>query len=142
MSAALPPLPPGAEAQITASLAAILLGYTFACTFYGCGTVQAFIYFRVSPRDGPLLKAAVRAARRVAGCGLMCGQVALIWLLDTLHTALLGAAMYTVVVKDWSNVLALASSTWTLSVRAAVIACGLYGVVLTRALCARRGPFS
>jgi hypothetical protein len=39
-------------------------------------------------------------------------------MLDTLHTALLTAAMYTVVVKDWSDLLALARSTWTLSVRA------------------------
>jgi hypothetical protein len=39
-------------------------------------------------------------------------------MLDTLHTALLAAAMYTVVVRDWSDIFALARSTWTLSVRA------------------------
>jgi hypothetical protein len=53
-------LPPGAAAQVTTSLAAILLGYTFACVLYGAGSVQAFVYFRVSPRDGTVLKTSVR----------------------------------------------------------------------------------
>jgi len=82
------------------SLASILIGYTVATIFYGCSLVQTFIYFRVSTRDGPFLKA----------------SIFLLWLLDTAHTALLAAVMYIIVVLDLADLFQLSKATWTFSV--------------------------
>ncbi|EMD32443.1 hypothetical protein CERSUDRAFT_126838 [Gelatoporia subvermispora B] len=65
---------------------------------YGVTMIQTYVYFRHCERDPTLFKIVV----------------GILWILDTLHQAMIGHAVYTYTVTDFSSVLLLTHETWSL----------------------------
>ncbi|KAF8889447.1 hypothetical protein CPB84DRAFT_1449062 [Gymnopilus junonius] len=80
------------------TLGAAYLGVLFGAILYGITSVQTFLYFHDSRDDGRLLKLVVL----------------FLWLLDTIHLALICHGLYFYMVTNFGDFAVLASPTWTL----------------------------
>ncbi|RDB25971.1 hypothetical protein Hypma_006515 [Hypsizygus marmoreus] len=87
-----------AQVDITQTFGAMFMGTLLTMAIYGITTLQTYFYYMYYPKDGPRLKL----------------LVAVIWILDTLHTILMCHAMYHYLISGFGNPLALVQGTWSL----------------------------
>ncbi|KAI1798231.1 hypothetical protein LXA43DRAFT_1088358 [Ganoderma leucocontextum] len=86
------------------TLGAAFLGTIATSCFYGITVVQTYIYFKRSSRDSALLRFLVFS----------------LWVLDSLHLALVVHAIYFYAVTNFSNASVLAVPTWSILAQIAV----------------------
>ncbi|KLO19744.1 hypothetical protein SCHPADRAFT_992673, partial [Schizopora paradoxa] len=80
------------------SIGSAFVGCLLTAIFYGVTCLQAVKYFTSGPPDGRFVKSLVLA----------------ILLLDTLHMALVSHFVYTLIVKDFGNLLSIHLAPWSL----------------------------
>ncbi|OCH93188.1 hypothetical protein OBBRIDRAFT_350577 [Obba rivulosa] len=90
-------------ANLDNTLGTLLIGVMIAAIVYGITVVQTYQYFRKSDSDSRILRALIM----------------LLWVLDTVHQALLAFGLYTYVISDYGDIAAL--TTPTSSLLAAVV---------------------
>ncbi|KAL5483634.1 hypothetical protein ACEPAI_8866 [Sanghuangporus weigelae] len=80
------------------SLGAAFIGLLFAAILFGVTNVQSLIYYQNSTRDPLHMK----------------WTIAFLWVLDTLHLALISHTMYFYMVTNFTNLLTITDPTWSL----------------------------
>ncbi|KAI0826653.1 hypothetical protein BC628DRAFT_1536642 [Trametes gibbosa] len=109
-----------AQLSLDDTLGAAFLGMTIrACTFYGITVVQTYIYYERNGGDRLYMKL----------------LVFILWVLDSLHLALVTHSVYTYTVTDFSNFLALQVPVW--SILAQVIVTGVSDFIVRGIFCER-----
>ncbi|KLO07563.1 hypothetical protein SCHPADRAFT_643465 [Schizopora paradoxa] len=89
-------MPP--QIHLDNSLGAAFIGLIIAAMFYGITNIQTLYYYQCSGSDPLFLK----------------HMVGILWALDTLHIIFISDAIYTVVVTNFANLLAITDTTWSL----------------------------
>ncbi|KAH7917457.1 hypothetical protein BV22DRAFT_1135390 [Leucogyrophana mollusca] len=82
------------------------IGLLFAAVFHGITTLQAIFYYRTYTKDRVTLKI----------------LVAVLWILDTLSVALIANGVYTYLVLDFADPLAVEALVWSINSEPAVTA--------------------
>ncbi|KAI0777660.1 hypothetical protein BD413DRAFT_609978 [Trametes elegans] len=108
-----------AEISLDSTLGAAFLGDIAASCFYGVTVVQTYLYYTRSGSDRLYLKF----------------LVFVLWALDSLHLALVTHTVYTYVVKDFGNFLAIEVPTW--SVLAQIVVTGVSDLIVRAIYCER-----
>ncbi|KAI0641751.1 hypothetical protein C8Q79DRAFT_291347 [Trametes meyenii] len=93
-----PPLHPP---KMDSTLGAAFLGHSASMLLYGVTSMQTYIYYRRSQNDGRVLKL----------------SVLVLWFLDSLHAALITAALYWYCVTHFTDVRAIEGPYWPIPVR-------------------------
>jgi len=106
------------------TLGAALLGNLDAAVFYGVTNVQVFMYYKYSRSDSTLLKYSIFA----------------LWVLDTLHLALVTSSVYFCAVTNYANPMALTIPSWSL--KAHIIATGCSDAIVRGIFCQRMWSLS
>ncbi|THV00760.1 hypothetical protein K435DRAFT_963845 [Dendrothele bispora CBS 962.96] len=89
-----------------ASYGAVLLGGLMAFSFSGIVAVQSMVYFKMYPRDLGSLKA----------------LVSVVWILDLLHSAFIGTALFHYFIKSWGVDTAIDNIHWSVALSVVVTA--------------------
>ncbi|KAF4571084.1 hypothetical protein EYR36_001646 [Pleurotus pulmonarius] len=83
---------------LDSKLGAAFLGNTAAAVFYGITSVQTYIFFKSSEKDRRSFKA----------------LIFFLWILDTLHLALVTHALYFYMITNFSNTEAIVVPSWSI----------------------------
>lgn len=110
---------PFIHSSLNDTLGAALLGNLAAAVLYGTTNVQTYIYFKHSQKDTRLLKC----------------SIAVLWLLDSLHLALITRTVYTCAVSDFSDPKAWIVPSWSL--KGHIIVTGFSDVIIRSLFCQR-----
>ncbi|KAI0808327.1 hypothetical protein C8Q74DRAFT_1363717 [Fomes fomentarius] len=78
------------------TLGAVFIGHFFTTVLYGITTLQAFMYYRDQYKDPGILKL----------------SVFVLWVLDTVHVALITGAVYWYCITSFSNLVAVQRPIW------------------------------
>ncbi|RDB28743.1 hypothetical protein Hypma_014825 [Hypsizygus marmoreus] len=89
---------PHASINLDSKIGAAFLGNLIAGIFYGITCVQTYIYFKRNDKDSTSFRL----------------LIFFLWLLDTLHLALVTHGIYYYLISNYGNLPALASPTWSL----------------------------
>jgi hypothetical protein len=101
------------------TLGAAFIGNIVASVLYGVTCLQTYVYYKRSQGDHPAFKALIY----------------FLWLLDTLHLALVTNSLYLYLIKNYNNPIALLSPNW--SILAQVFVTGVCDLIV-RAIFGRR----
>ncbi|KNZ75372.1 hypothetical protein J132_03412 [Termitomyces sp. J132] len=82
---------------LDSKLGAAFIGNLIAAVFYGITCVQTYMYSKKSDRDRTWFK----------------GVIYFLWILDTLHLAMISHALYYYLISNFGNLVALVSPSWT-----------------------------
>jgi len=83
--------------DLTPTMGALFIGVLIAAVFHGITTLQTIFYYSTYPDDKRWIKV----------------MVAAIWVLDTVSLVLFSHAIYSYVILDYANPLALATPIWS-----------------------------
>ncbi|KAG9225088.1 hypothetical protein CCMSSC00406_0008748 [Pleurotus cornucopiae] len=89
---------PPSDLGLDSKLGAAFLGNTAAAIFYGITSVQTYIFFRSSENDRRTFKA----------------LILFLWILDTLHLALVTHALYFYMITNFANPEAVVVPSWSI----------------------------
>ncbi|EMD36464.1 hypothetical protein CERSUDRAFT_84626 [Gelatoporia subvermispora B] len=110
---------PLVQLDLDGTLGAAFLGNLAAAIFYGITNVQTYLYYKRNVADSTVLKSIVF----------------FLWVLDSLHLALISHALYTYAVTNFANPLAIMVPTWSIMAHVAVT--GVSDVFVRSLFCQR-----
>ncbi|KAF8478754.1 hypothetical protein JB92DRAFT_3046630 [Gautieria morchelliformis] len=97
-------MPPNTQHTYDATLGAALIGLTLTSILYGLTSLQTFFYYTRYYKDNAILKILVSWT----------------WILDTVHTAIVGHILYYYLVTNYNNPPALNLIVWSLALEVGI----------------------
>ncbi|EMD38581.1 hypothetical protein CERSUDRAFT_113765 [Gelatoporia subvermispora B] len=104
--------------DLNSTFGAAYIGAMVTLVLYGITSLQSYLYYAYYPKDDRSLKFTVGlpSTRLRSLLTSQAYQVAAVWILDTLHVALVCYSMYYYLILNYANPLALFHGIWSLDV--------------------------